>query len=84
MLFNESSDWDTLKRKKKEFYERMKNDLEFRLEQVDKKLFTLNSFETKTRYFRYKTTVIDTMLNKEYEIGLLGELKEYKGGKSYV
>ena len=82
--FNENMEWNELLRKKKEFYKKMETDFDFRMKQVDNKLLTLNSFESKDRYFRYKTTVHDTMLNKEYEIGMYGELKEYKGGtKSY-
>ena len=85
MVFNESMKWDDLLRKKKEFYKRMETDFEFRMQQVDKKLMTMNALDSSKndRYFRYKTTVIDSMLNKEYEIGLYGQLTEYKGTKSY-
>ena len=83
-VFNESSDWNKLKEKKREFYKRMETDFDFRMEQVDKKLMTVNAFEPKTRYFRYKTTVHDTMLNIEYEIGIYGQLTKYKGyNKNY-
>lgn len=75
-MFNESSDWERIKEKKKLFYKRMENDFDFRMSQVDNKLMILNG--SGNRYVRYKTTVHDTYTNKEYEIGMYGQLKEYK------
>lgn len=83
-MFNENMSWDELKAKKKAFYKRMETDFDFRMEQIDKKLLFLNStYGATPRYVRYKTTVHDTVTNKEYEIGIYGQLKEYKNGKSY-
>ena len=84
MVFNENMNWEDLLRKKKEFYKRMETDIDFRLEQVDKKLMTMNALESKDRYFRYQLTVHDTMLNDDYLIGLYGQLsKRPNGTKSY-
>ena len=81
MSFNESGDWDKMMAKRKSFYERMENDWGFRMEQVDKKLMTVNALSgSNNRYIRYKSTVIDTLTNDEYEIGIRGELKPYRGG----
>ena len=78
--FNESSDWTTMLEKKKAYYKRMEDDFDFRMEQVDKKLHTMNALSggDYNRYVRYKTTIHDTLENVEYEIGLKGEFKEYK------
>lgn len=77
-MFNESSNWDKIKQKKKEFYDKMANNFDFRMKQVDMKLMVMNGGSKRPRYVRYKTTVHDTMLNVEYEIGPLGQLREYK------
>ena len=87
--FNESNDFDKMMAKRKAYYKRMEDDFEFRMEQVDKKLMTINALSGKdikgnNRYVRYKTTIIEhDGLGAEiatYEIGLRGEFtnkKEY-------
>ena len=58
--------------KKRDFYNRMKNDLEFRLQQVDKKIMTMNALSA-TYYTRYQMEVYDDQGNT-YDIGEVGQL----------
>ena len=68
--------------KRKEFYKRCETDFEFRMNQVDKKLMTMNALTGYDKYVRYKNQVIAHDINGEqenvYEIGIYGELKQYK------
>ena len=71
-----------LNKKRKEFYKRCETDFEFRMNQVDKKLMTMNALTGYDKYVRYKNQVIAHDINGEqenvYEIGIYGELKQYK------
>ena len=58
--------------KKREFYKRMEEDLEFRLNQVDKKIRTLNALSGYDKYHRYQEEVYDDQA-KTYIIGKTGE-----------
>ena len=68
--------------KKRAFYKRLETDYEFRMNQVDKKLRTVNALSGFDKYMRYKNTVIEHDINGEYvdtlEIGIYGEIKKYK------
>ena len=68
--------------KKRAFYKRLETDFEFRMNQVDKKLMTMNALTGYDKYMRYKNQVIAHDINGEqeevYEIGIYGELKKYK------
>ena len=58
--------------KKRDFYNRMRNDIEFRLHQVDKKIMTMNALSA-TYYTRYQMEVYDDQGNT-YDIGEVGQL----------
>ena len=58
--------------KKRDFYNRMRNDIEFRLQQVDKKIMTMNALSA-TYYTRYQMEVYDDQGNT-YDIGEVGQL----------
>lgn len=62
--------------KKREFYKRVENDIEFRLQQVDKKIMTMNALGSRY-YTRYQMEVYDDLGNT-YEIGKLGQLTQIK------
>ena len=47
-----------LNKKRKEFYKRCETDFEFRMNQVDKKLMTMNALTGYDKYMRYKNQVI--------------------------
>ena len=68
--------------KRKAFYKRCETDFEFRMDQVDKKLMTMNALTGFDKYVRYKNQVIAHDINGQqeevYEIGIYGELKQYK------
>ena len=72
MEFNDNSNWSEMLAKKKEFYQRMKEDLEFRLTQVDKKIRTLNALSGYAKYNRYQEEVYDDK-GTTYLIGKTGE-----------
>ncbi len=70
---------DEILAKKQAFYDKVKNNFDFRMKQVDLKLIVMNGFSgDEGRYKRYKSTVYDTCLNIEYTIGKLGNLIENK------
>ena len=81
MMFNESMKWSEMLAKKKAFYNRMETDHEFRMQQVDKKLLTVNALSGFDKYMRYKGTVIEHNINGEHVdtflIGLHGQIKKY-------
>ena len=72
MYFNEGDNFTQMLEKKKAFYQRMKDDLEFRLKQVDKKIMTMNALSS-TYYTRYQMEVYDNQGNT-YKIGNVGQL----------
>ena len=57
--------------KKREYYNRMKNDVDFRLQQADKKIMTMNALGS-TYYTRYQMEVYDDKGNT-YQIGDVGQ-----------
>ena len=57
--------------KKKAFYEKCRNDVDFRLQQVDKKIMTMNALSA-TYYTRYQMEVYDDKGNT-YQIGDVGQ-----------
>ena len=68
--------------KKKQYYKRMENDIDFRLQQVDKKIMTMNALSGYDKYMRYQLTLIEHditgQLVNEYMIGIYGECKLIK------
>ena len=76
MLENTHTPFDEMLAKKKAFYQRMRDDIDFRLKQVDKKLHTMNALSGEGRYVRYKLVIHDTITKQEYTIGETGEFKE--------
>ena len=66
---------------KRAYYERMETDFEFRMNEIDKKLKTVNALTGFNKYMRYKATVIEHDVLGGYvdtfEIGLHGEVKKY-------
>ena len=82
--YKNESDWDAMKRRRKEMKERLETDFEYRMKSVDDKLRLANAYAGGQRYIRYKTTVIDTVTQDEYEIGIYGECRIFnKNSKSY-
>ncbi len=73
------SDFDAMLRRRKEMKERLETDFEYRMKSVDDKLRLANAYAGGERYVRYKTTVIDTTTNDEYEIGIYGDCRLYTG-----
>lgn len=75
------TEWDRIKARRKEMRERLETDFDFRMKTVDDKLRLANAYAGGERYIRFKTTVIDTVTNEEYEIGIYGECRLYRGNK---
>ena len=67
----------TLLEKKKAYYKRMETDFEFRMNQVDKKIQTMNALSGYDKYMRYQLTLIEHditgQLVNEYMIGIYGQ-----------
>ena len=67
--------------KKKAYYKRMETDFEFRMQQVDKKLKTVNALSGFDKFMRYQSRVIEHDITgaqvNVYEIGLYGDIKKY-------
>ena len=71
-MFESETPFTDMIEKRKAFYQRMKDDLEFRLKQVDKKIMTMNALSS-TYYTRYQMEVYDDQGNT-YKIGNIGQL----------
>ena len=69
--------------KKKAYYKRMETDFDFRMQQVDKKIMTMNALSGYNKYVRYKTDLYEHDITgahiETYIIGIYGECKKYKG-----